>query len=110
MIGMGIYRVKIYGKTRAELEIIADGMILCTVNGGPTNHFVAPLRDLVFVEQVSHDTVLLNFFHNGDADSLVQVFMTSGNCASILGEIMSAVTSASPSLVEPKDPTALGDD
>ncbi|MDE0089795.1 MAG: hypothetical protein OXP12_00300 [Thaumarchaeota archaeon] len=107
---MGIYRVRIYGKTRAELEITADGTILCTASGGPTNHFVVPLRDLVFAEQVSHDTVLLNFFHNGGADSLVQVSMTSGNCASILGEIRSAVTSASPSLAEPEDPAALGDD
>ena len=106
---MGIYRVKIYGKTRAELEITADGTILCTVNGGPANHFAVPLRDLVFAEQVSHDTVLLNFFHDDDADSLVQISMTSENCASILGEIMSAVSSSLSSPVEPKGPAALGD-
>ncbi len=106
---MGIYRVKIYGKTRAELEITADGTILCTGNGGSTNHFAVPLRDLIFAEQVSHDTVLLNFFHGGDADSPVQVFVTSKNCASIFGEITSAASSLS-SLVEPEDPAALGDD
>ena len=110
MIGMGIYRVKIYGKTKAELEVTADGTILCTVNGGPTNHFAVRLRDLVFAEQVSHDTVLLNFFHNGGADSLVQVFLTSENCASMLGEIMSAASLSSPSPVETKDPAAPGDD
>ena len=107
---MGIYRVKIYGKTRAELEITTDGTILCTVNGGPTNHFAVPLRDLIFVEQISHDTVLLNFFHDSDTDSLVQVFMTSGNCASILGEIMSAASLSSPSPVETKGSAVLGDD
>ena len=106
---MGIYRVKIYGKTRAELEIAADGAILCTGNGGSTSHFAVPLRDLVFAEQVSHDTVLLNFFHGGGADSLVQVFVTSKNCASMLGEITSAASSLS-SLIKPKDPAALGDD
>ncbi|MCE2498842.1 MAG: hypothetical protein J4F28_07665 [Nitrosopumilaceae archaeon] len=107
---MGIYRVKIYGKTRAELEVTADGTIMCTGNGGSTSHFVVPLRDLVFAEQVSHDTVLLNFFHGGDSNSLVQVFVTSKNCASMLGEITSAASSSSSSLVEPKDPAALGDD
>ena len=106
---MGIYRVKIYGKTRAELEVTADGTILCTVNGGPINHFAVPVRNLVFAEQTSHDTVLLNFFRDGGANSLVQVFMTSEHCASMLGEIMSAVSSSS-SLIEPKDPAALGDD
>ena len=105
---MGIYRVRIYGKTRAELEISADGTIICTGAGGaPASHFEVPLRDLVFAEQVSHDTMLLNFFHGGDANSLVQVSVTSGSCASIFGEIMSA---ASSSLVEPKDPAAVGDD
>ncbi len=89
---MGIYRVKIYGKTRAELEMAADGTILCTANGGQTTHFAVPPRDLAFAEQVSHDTILLNFFYGGDADSLVQVSMTSDNCASILGEIMSAAS------------------
>ena len=79
---MGIYRVKIYGKIRAELEVTADGTILCTANGGQTSHFAVPPYDLVFAEQVSHDTVLLNFFHDGDADSLVQVSTTSENCAS----------------------------
>lgn len=108
---MGIYRVRIYGKTKAELEISADGTIICTGAGGaPASHFEVPLRDLVFAEQVSHDTLLLNFFHGGDADSLVQVFVTSGNCASMFGEIMSAVSASSSSLVEPKDPAALGDD
>ena len=109
---MGIYRVKIYGKTRAELEVTADGTILCTGNGGSTSHFVVPLRDLVFAEQVSHDTVLLNFFHDGDADSMVQVFVTSKNCASMLGEITSAASSSSSSssLIESEDPAALGDD
>jgi len=110
---MGIYRVRIYGKTRAELEITADGTILCTGNGGSTGHFVMPLRDLIFAEQVSHDTVLLNFFYDGNADSLVQVFLTSKNCASIFGEIMSAASPPPPSsssLVESEDPAALGDD
>lgn len=109
---MGIYRVKVYGKTSAELEVAADGTIICTgAGGGAANHFEVPLRDLIFAEQVSHDTVLLNFFHNGDADSLVQVSMTSDNCASMFGEIMSAVSSSSSSsLAEPKDPAALGDD
>ena len=110
MIGMGIYRVRIYGKTKAELEIAADGTIICTGDGGSASHFAVPLRDLVFAEQVSHDTLLLNFFHGGDADLLVQVSVTSRNCASILGEIMSVVSSSSSSLVEPKDPAALGDD
>ena len=106
---MGIYRVKVYGKTRAELEVAADGTIICTgAGGGAASHFGVPLRDLLLAEQVSHDTVLLNFFHGGDADSLVQVSVTSGSCASIFGEIMSAVSSSS--LVEPKDPAALGDD
>ena len=104
---MGIYRVKIYGKTKAELEIAADGTILCTGAGGSTSHFAVPLRDLIFAEQVSHDTILLNFFHGSDADSLVQVSVTSENCASVFGEIMSAV---SLSLAEPKDPAAVGDD
>ncbi len=104
---MGIYRVRIYGKTKAELEIAADGTILCTGDGGSTSHFAVPLRDLVFAEHVSHDTILLNFFHGGDADSLVQVSVTSKNCASMFGEIMSAV---SLSLAEPKDPAAVGDD
>ncbi|MDE0091069.1 MAG: hypothetical protein OXP12_06915 [Thaumarchaeota archaeon] len=110
---MGIYWVRIYGKTRAELEVTADGTVLCTANGGQTSHFAVPLRDLVFAEQVSHDTVLLNFFHDGDADSLAQVFMTSGNCSAMMGEIMSAVSSSpsSPSsLAEPKAPAALGND
>ena len=105
---MGIYRIRIYGKTKAELEVAADGTIVCTGDGGSTDHFSVPLRDLVFAEQISHDTILLNFFHNGDANSLVQVSVTSGNCASMFGEIMSAVSSSS--LVEPKDPAALGDD
>ncbi len=112
---MSIYRVKVYGKTRAELEVAADGTIICTgAGGGAANHFEVPLRDLIFAEQVSHDTVLLNFFHNGDADSLVQVSMTSDNCTSMFGEIMSAASSSSSSssssLAEPKDPAALGDD
>ncbi|MDE0091130.1 MAG: hypothetical protein OXP12_07235 [Thaumarchaeota archaeon] len=107
---MGIYRVKIYGKTRAELEVTADGTILCTVNGGPASHFAVPLRDLVFAEQVSHDTVLLNFFHASDMGSLVQVFVTSENCASMLGEIMAAVSSSLSSPTETKGPAALGDD
>lgn len=82
--GMGIYRVNVYGKTRAELEVAADGTIICTgAGGGAASHFEVPLRDLVFAEQVSHDTVLLNFFHNGDADSMVQVSRTSDNCASV---------------------------
>ncbi len=106
---MGIYRVRIYGKTKAELEIVANGTILCTAGGGPTSHFAVPLRDLVFAEQVSHNTILLNFFHNGDADSLVQVSVTSGNCSAMMGEITSAVSSL-PSLAEPKDPAALRDD
>ena len=113
MIGMGIYRVKVYGKTGAELEITADGTILCTANGGQTSHFEVPARDLVFAEQVSHDTVLLNFFHGSDTISLAQVFMTSGNCSAMMSEITSAVSSLlSPSspLAEPKDPAALGDD
>ena len=105
---MGIYRVRIYGKTRAELEIAADGTILCTASGGQTSHFAVPARDLVFAEQVSHDTVLLNFFHDGDADSLVQVFMTSGNCASMLGEIMSAASPSSPP-IKPEGSSAPGD-
>ena len=108
MIGMGIYRVKIYGKTKAELEVHADGTILCTGGGGSATHFAVPLRDLVFAEQVSHDTLLLNFFHGENTDSLVQVFVTSGSCASMFGEIMSAVSSSL--LDEPKDPAALGDD
>ena len=108
MIEMGIYRVRIYGKTRAELEVTADGTILCTASGDPTSHFAVPLRDLIFAEQVSHDIVLLNFFHGGDADSLVQVSVTSENCASMMSEIMSVVSSL-PSLAEPKDPAALGD-
>ena len=110
---MGIYRVRIYGKTRAELEVTADGTILCTINGGPTSYFAVPLRDLVFAEQVSHDTALLNFFRS-DTSSLAQVFVTSDNCSAIMGEIMSAVSSSlSPppsSLTEPKAPAALGDD
>lgn len=110
MIGMGIYRVRIYGKTRAELEVTADGTILCTASGGQTNHFAVPLRDLVFAEQVSHDTVLLNFFHDSDVDSLVQVSVTSGNCSSMLGEIMSAASSSSPPPAEAKGPAAPGDD
>ena len=105
---MGIYRVRIYGKAKAELEVAADGTILCTGDGGSASHFAVPLRDLVFAEQTSHDTILLNFFHGGGADSLVQVSVTSGSCASILGEIMSAASSSP--LVEPKDPAALGDD
>ena len=112
---MGIYRVNVYGKTRAELEVAADGTIICTGagggGGGAASHFEVPLRNLIFAEQVSHDTVLLNFFHNGDADSRVQVSMTSDNCASMFGEIMSAVSSSSSSsLAEPKDRAALGDD
>ena len=117
MIGMGIYRVRIYGKTRAELEITTDGTILCTRAGGvgrgeegSAAHFAVPPCDLAFAEQVSHDTILLNFFHNGDADSLVQVSVTSENCSSILGEIMSAVSPSSSPLVEPKDPAALRND
>ena len=110
MIGMGIYRVRIYGKAKAELEIAADGTIACTGDGGSASHFAVPLRDLVFAEQVSHDTLLLNFFHGSDADSLVQVSVNSRNCASIFGEIMSAVSASSLSLAEPKDPAALGDD
>ena len=112
MNDMGIYRVKIYGKTRAELEVTSDGTILCTGNGGSTSHFAVPLRDLIFAEQVSHDAVLLNFFHGGDADSRVQILVTSENCASIFGEIMSAASpspSPSSSLVESKHPAALGD-
>lgn len=109
MIGMGIYRVRIYGKTGAELEITADGTILCTGSGGAASHFAVPLRDLIFAEQVSPDTVLLNFFHGGDANSPVQVSVTCGSCAPMLGEIMSAVPPPSPS-IEPKDPAALGDD
>ena len=105
---MGIYRVRIYGKTKAELEIVADGTIICTGDGGSTNHFAVPLRDLVFAEQTSHNTILLNFFHGGDANSLVQVSVTSKNCVSILGEIMSAASSSP--LVEPKDSAVLGDD
>jgi len=108
---MDVYRVRIYGKFRAELEVTADGTILCTVNGGPASHFAVPLRDLVFAEQVSHDTVPLNFFHGSDANSLAQVFMTSENCASMLGEIMPAASSPPPPpLTEPKDPAALGYD
>ena len=108
---MGIYRVRIYGKTRAELEVTADGTILCTVNGGPASHFAVPLRDLIFAEQVSHDTVLINFFHGGGAGSLAQVSVTSGNCAALLDEIMAAVPSPlPPSPVEPKGRGALGDD
>ena len=111
---MGIYRVKIYGKTRAELEITADGTILCTASGGPTSHFAVRLRDLIFAEQVAHDTVLLNFFHDGGTDPPVQVSMTSENCASMMGEIMvvaaAAPSSPSSSLTEPKDPAALCDD
>ncbi len=107
---MGIYRVRIYGKTKAELEVAADGTIVCTGDGGSASHFLVPLRDLVFAEQISHDTVLLNFFHGGDANSLVQVSVTSGNCASMFGEIMFAVSASPLSLVEPKDPAALGDD
>lgn len=112
MTGMGIYRVRVYGKTRAELEVAEDGTIICTGAGGAASHFEVPLRNLIFAEQVSHDTVLLNFFHNGDADSPVQVSLTSGSCASMFGEITSAVSSpsSSQSLAEPKDPAALGDD
>ena len=107
---MGIYRVRIYGKTRAELEVTADGTILCTVNGGPTSHFVVRLRDLIFVEQVSHDTILLNFFHDSNMDSLVQVFVTSENCASMLGEIMSAASLSSPPPDGAKGSAAPSDD
>ena len=110
MIGMGIYRVRIYGKTRAELEVTADGTIICTVNGGQTNHFAVPVHDLVFAEQVSHDTLLLNFFHDSDTDSLVQVFMTSRNCSSILDEIMSLAPLSSQSPVETKGPAAPDND
>ncbi|MDE0265455.1 MAG: hypothetical protein OXK17_00275 [Thaumarchaeota archaeon] len=106
---MGIYRVRIYGKIRAELEITADGTILCTASGGPTNYFAVPLRDLAFAEQVSHDTVLLNFFHGSDTDSLVQVSMTSENCASMMDEIMSAASLSTPSPVETKGPAAPDD-
>ncbi len=92
---MGIYRVKIYGKTRAELEVAENGTIICARGGGAASHFEVTLRDLLLAEQVSHDTVLLNFFHNGDADSLVQVSLTSESCASMFGEIMSAASSLS---------------
>ena len=82
---MGIYHVRVYGRLGAELEIAHDGSSITCVSGSK-KYFEIPRDRLVWADQTSRDTILLNFMDAEDG-RLVQVSVTSDSCMSVMAEI-----------------------
>ena len=82
---MAVHRVRT-GGIAAELEV-TGGSVRC-VCGADDVRFDVKLDDgLRWVEQVSHDTIRLNFLDA--AGLLVQTAIKSDNCLSVMDDLMS---------------------
>ena len=57
---------------------------MITCKSGNTVYFSIDMEDLLYAEQVTPDTILLNFF---DRTGLVEVRVRSENCLSIIKEL-----------------------
>lgn len=90
---MAVHRVRT-GGIAAELEVTADGSVRCVCGADDVRFDIRPGEKLLWIEQVSHDTIKFNFFPPGaEGGALpVQTSVKSKNCLSIMDDIMGVCT------------------